>query len=154
MGTGGWLTCSFKHRLLMNSFMDTGGWRSYVASNIGSWLTVVWFQTCAADWQLYGLKYRLWTDNCTPLRWNASEGDRLYTYHSMSLLQKVKSEMESPEWYASVFDTHLRKLLWMYCLGHAGVKGNDRSTGSQNNYRKWLYYVSAGLKYWWAIQKH
>ena len=24
-------------------------------------------------------------------------------------------------------DIHLRKLLWMYCLGHAGVKGNDRA---------------------------
>ena len=23
-------------------------------------------------------------------------------------------------------DIHLRKLLWVYCPGHAGVKGNDR----------------------------
>ena len=27
----------------------------------------------------------------------------------------------------SMVDIHLRKLLWMYCLGHAGVKGNDRA---------------------------
>ena len=25
----------------------------------------------------------------------------------------------------SMVDIHLRKLLWMYCLGHDGVKGND-----------------------------
>ena len=24
-------------------------------------------------------------------------------------------------------DTHLRKLLWVYCPGHAGAKGNDRA---------------------------
>ena len=24
-----------------------------------------------------------------------------------------------------MFDIHLRKLPWMYCPGHAGVKGND-----------------------------
>ena len=38
----------------------------------------------------------------------------------MSLLQKVKSGMGSP-------DIHLQKLLWVYCHGHAGVKGNDRA---------------------------
>ena len=27
----------------------------------------------------------------------------------------------------SMVDIHLRKLLWMFCLGHAGVKGKDRA---------------------------
>ena len=27
----------------------------------------------------------------------------------------------------SMVDTHLRKLLWVYCPGHARVKGNDRA---------------------------
>ena len=35
--------------------------------------------------------------------------------------------MWSPDWNVSVVDIHLRKLLWMYCPGHAGVKGNDRA---------------------------
>jgi hypothetical protein len=26
-----------------------------------------------------------------------------------------------------MFDIHLRKILWVYCPGHAGVKGNDRA---------------------------
>ena len=37
----------------------------------------------------------------------------------------TKSGMGSPDWHVSVFDIHLRKLLWVYCPGHAGVKGND-----------------------------
>ena len=35
--------------------------------------------------------------------------------------------MESPDRNVSMVDIHLRKLLWVYCLGHAGVKGNDRA---------------------------
>ena len=46
---------------------------------------------------------------------------------SMSLLQKVKSGMESPDWNVLMVDIHLRKLLWVYCPGHAGVKRNDRA---------------------------
>ena len=45
---------------------------------------------------------------------------------STSLLQKVRSGMGSPDWNVSMVDIHLRKLLWVYCPGHAGVKGNDR----------------------------
>ena len=47
---------------------------------------------------------------------------------SVSLLRKVKSGMEiSPGWNVSMVDIHLRKLPWVYCPGHAGVKGNDRA---------------------------
>ena len=35
--------------------------------------------------------------------------------------------MGSPDWNVSIVDIHLRKLLWVYCPGHAGVKGNDRA---------------------------
>ena len=49
---------------------------------------------------------------------------------SMSLrLKKVKCGMESPVWNVSVVDIHLRKLLWVYCPGHAEVTGNDRQVG-------------------------
>ena len=46
---------------------------------------------------------------------------------SMSLLQKVKSGMGSLDWNVSMIDIHLRKFLWLYCPGHAGVKRNDRA---------------------------
>ena len=66
------------------------------------------------------------------LRWIASRGDSQITYaiiltDSMSLLQKVKNGVGSPDWNVSMVDIHLRKLLWVYCPGHAGVKGNDRA---------------------------
>ena len=37
----------------------------------------------------------------------------------------MKGGMGSPDWNLSMIDIHLRKLLWVYCPGHAGVKGND-----------------------------
>ena len=35
--------------------------------------------------------------------------------------------MGSPDWNVSMVDIYLRKLLGVYCPGHAGVKGNDRA---------------------------
>ena len=66
------------------------------------------------------------------LRWIASRGDSRTTHatiltDSMSLAQKVKSGMGSPDWNVSTVDIRLRKLLWVYCPGHVGVKGNDRA---------------------------
>ena len=66
------------------------------------------------------------------LRWITSSGDSRATHavlltDSVSLLPKVKSGMGSPDWNVSMVDIHLRKLLWVYCPGHAGVKGNDRA---------------------------
>ena len=46
---------------------------------------------------------------------------------SLTLLQKVKNGKANPDWHVSAFDIHLRKLLWVYCPGHARVKGNDRA---------------------------
>ena len=65
-------------------------------------------------------------------RWIASRGDSLTTHaiiltDSVSLPQKVKSAMESPDRNVSMVDIHLRKLLWVYCPGYAGVTGNDRA---------------------------
>ena len=43
------------------------------------------------------------------------------------MLQKVKRGMGSPDWNVLMVDIRLRKLLWVYCPGHAGVKENDRA---------------------------
>ena len=58
-------------------------------------------------------------------RWQSDHIYAITLTDSMSLLQKVKSGMESPGWHVSMFDIHLRRILWVYCPGHAGVKGND-----------------------------
>ena len=39
----------------------------------------------------------------------------------------MKGGMGSPDWNVSMVDIHHRKLLWVYCPGHAVVKGNDRA---------------------------
>ena len=44
----------------------------------------------------------------------------------MSLLQKVKSGMGCRDWNVLMVDIHLRKLVWVYCPGHAGVTGNNQ----------------------------
>ena len=46
---------------------------------------------------------------------------------STSLLPKVKSGMGSPDRNVSMVDIHRRELLCLYCLRHAGVKGNERA---------------------------
>ena len=80
----------------------------------------------------------LWTaaggdsQNTHALLWIAAGGDCQTTHailltDSMSLLQKMKSGMGSPDWNVPMVDIHLRKLLGMYCHGHAGVKGNHRA---------------------------
>ena len=51
------------------------------------------------------------------LRWIASRGDSQTTHaiiltDSMSLLQKVKSGMGSPDWNVLMVDIHLSNLLW------------------------------------------
>jgi len=66
------------------------------------------------------------------LCWIASRGDSRTTHaiiltDSISLLQKVKSGTGSPDSNVSMVDIHLRKLLWVYCPGHAGVKGIDQA---------------------------
>ena len=45
---------------------------------------------------------------------------------SMTLLQKVKTGMGSPDWTVSMIN-HLQKFLWLYCPGHARVKGKDQT---------------------------
>ena len=40
---------------------------------------------------------------------------------------KLKSGMGNPDLNVSMVDIYLRKLLWVYCLGHAGVTRNDRA---------------------------
>ena len=68
------------------------------------------------------------------LRWIASRRDNQTTTRAvvllidcMNLLQKVKSGLRSPDWHLAMQDIQLEKLVWIYCPGHAGVKGNERA---------------------------
>ena len=46
---------------------------------------------------------------------------------SMNLLQKVESGMGCPDWHTAMHSLGLQRLLWIYCPGHAGVRGNERA---------------------------
>ena len=46
---------------------------------------------------------------------------------SMNVIQKIKAGMGSPDWHNAMTNLDIRKLLWVYCPGHAGAKGNDRA---------------------------
>ena len=48
-----------------------------------------------------------------------------YTIHNPNL--NHKSEMGSPDWNMSMVNIHLQRFLWIYCPGHAEVKGNDQA---------------------------
>ena len=50
-----------------------------------------------------------------------------YPHRFNELAAKSESGMGSPNWNVSMVDIHLRKLLWVYCSRHTGVKGNDRA---------------------------
>ena len=66
------------------------------------------------------------------LRWLATRNEVRDTHaiiltDSMNLLQKIQTGYSNPEWQSSMTQSHLRSLLWVYCPGHAGVKGNERA---------------------------
>ena len=46
---------------------------------------------------------------------------------SMNLLQKVESGMGCPEWHTAIHSLRLQRLLRIYCIGHAGVSGNEQA---------------------------
>ena len=47
----------------------------------------------------------------------------------MRLIHRVKSGLVESHTGKCIFmfDIYLRRLLWMFCAGHAGVKGNNRA---------------------------
>ena len=72
----------------------------------------------------------------------SSDPDRLLVHNCTT-----RMGMGSPDWNVSMVNIHLQKSLWVYCPGHAGVKGNDRadSLAIKSNPHKWLAF-SEGLK--------
>ena len=45
----------------------------------------------------------------------------------MNLLLNVVSRMGCPDWHTAMHSLRLQRLLWVYCPGHVGVSGNERS---------------------------
>ena len=64
---------------------------------------------------------------CIALRGDSQTTHAVILADSTILKQTVKSGMGSPDWNVSMVDIHPRKLLLVYCPGHAGVKKNYRA---------------------------
>ena len=47
----------------------------------------------------------------------------------MSTLEKIRSEWLYSDWRASIANSHLLRITWVFCPGHAGVHGNERADG-------------------------
>ena len=45
-------------------------------------------------------------------------------YHT---LEKVKGGQLYTDWVGSLGSSHLKKLTWVFCPGHSGVRGNERA---------------------------
>ena len=65
---------------------------------------------------------------------DTASGTQANVNDSFALLQcfnelAIKSEKWNgkPDWNVSLVDIHLRELLWVYCPGQAGMKGNDQA---------------------------
>ena len=46
---------------------------------------------------------------------------------SMSTLQKVKKKLLYADWISSIKGSQLQSIVWLFCPGHSGVKGNERA---------------------------
>ena len=46
---------------------------------------------------------------------------------SQSMLRKIEAGKFVPEWIDLIRNSHLKKLIWIFTPGHAGVKGNERA---------------------------
>ena len=46
---------------------------------------------------------------------------------SMSTLAKIRTGQLYSDWTGPLRNSHLKKLTWLFCPGHAGVRGNERA---------------------------
>ena len=46
---------------------------------------------------------------------------------SMSTLAKIQNGMLHADWVAAINQSNLQCVRWIFCPGHAGVRGNERA---------------------------
>ena len=81
-------------------------------------------RTASMTMEMEAVTHALW--------WLSTRNDSRRTHaviltDSMSLLQKVQKGTIHSEWAHALRKINLGKITWMYCPGHAGVKGNERA---------------------------
>ena len=71
------------------------------------------------------------TTEVTAIQWLASQSDTQIMHaiiltDTVNLLQNVESGIGYPDWHSAMNSLQLQRLLWIYCTGHARVRGNER----------------------------
>ena len=63
------------------------------------------------------------------LEWmkNTNYTSAIFVTDSMSSLEKVKKNMLYADWKRHINGTNLNSIRWIFCPGHAGVRGNERA---------------------------
>ena len=66
------------------------------------------------------------------IQWLVSQRDEQITHAiiltgAISILQRMESAMSCPDWHTAMHSLRLHRLLRIYCPGHAGVSGNERT---------------------------
>ena len=109
-----WLALSTTHKHRLGSAIST-------SANVAVSPTSVYRQRCQSKGNSVSFEVMS--------KWSANYLFSLDTKrHWLTRLRnKVKSGMGSPDWHVSMFGIHLPKTRWVYCPGHAAVKGNDRA---------------------------
>ena len=63
------------------------------------------------------------------LEWIASNQPNsrhlVFVTDSQSTLRKIQSNMLRSEWIEAINKSRLRSIVWIFCPGHAGVRGNE-----------------------------
>ena len=63
------------------------------------------------------------------LKWLRTNGNQQATFLTdlMNAMDKILSGSLYADWFRTVQDSQIRRLQWIFCPGHAGVKGNERA---------------------------
>ena len=63
------------------------------------------------------------------LKWISSQEYQhaLVATDSMSTLAKIKNRQLYADWIPLIARSHLRRITWLFCPGHAGINGNERA---------------------------
>ena len=63
------------------------------------------------------------------LEWLSRSGEQSATFltDSKSTLDKIEGGRLYADWLVSIENSDLRRLQWIFCPGHAGVRGNERA---------------------------
>ena len=75
-----------------------------------------------------------------PIRRLATRGDNQTTQSCKHSHRVNELDCEAQDWHAKMFDSHLQRIMWIYCSGKAASRGMTEQTGRKCNHHKRLIF--------------